>query len=128
MVGLYNPAMLKIVCEGLSFAEVKELQHCLRVHEGVESVQLDLKLEGIQRRSGLGGGTPEQVWLIVKVAASTGAVAGIVGSAVKGAADEAGKDLYRLVKEWLSKKGNHEAQVSLNDANGRLIEKVRKDE
>ena len=118
MVGLYNPAMLKIVCEGLSFAEVKELQHCLRVHEGVESVQLDLKLEGIQR----------QVWLIVKVAASTGAVAGIVGSAVKGAADEAGKDLYRLVKEWLSKKGNHEAQVSLNDANGRLIEKVRKDE
>jgi hypothetical protein len=47
---------------------------------------------------------------------------------VKGAADEAGKDLYRLVKEWLSKKGNHEAQVSLNDANGRLIEKVRKDE
>ncbi len=118
--------MLKIKCEGLSFAEVKELQHCLRVHEGVESVQLDLKLEGIQRRSGLGGGTPEQVWLIVKVAASTGAVAGVIGSAVKGAADEAGKDLYRLVKEWLSKKGNHGAQVSLYDANGRLIEKVRK--
>jgi hypothetical protein len=118
--------MLKIECEGLTFAEVKELQRCLRTHEGVESVQLDLKLEGFQRRSGFGGATPEQVWLIVKVAATSGAVAGVVGTAVKGAAEEAGKDLYNFVKGWLSKSGNPEGQLTLYDANGRLIEKIRK--
>lgn len=123
---LYNPAMLKIVCEGLTFTEVKELQHCLRTHEGVESVELDLKLEGIQRRSGLGWITPEQVWLIVKVAATSGAAAGLVGSAIKGAAEDAGKDIYKTVREWFSKRGNLEGQVTLYDANGRLIEKIRK--
>jgi len=116
--------MLKIECEGLTFAEVKELQHCLRTHERVESVQLDLKLEGIQKRSGFGGVAPEQVWLIIKVAATSGVVAGIVGNAVKGAAEEAGKDLYKVIKEWLSKK-NPEGQVTLYGADGRLIEKIR---
>ena len=118
--------MLKIECEGLTFAEVKELQRCLRTHESVESVQLDLKLEGIQRRSGFGGVAPEQVWLIVKVAATSGAVGVTVGSAVKGVAEEAGKDLYKLIKEWFGKKGNPEGQVTLYGADGRLIEKIRR--
>ncbi len=118
--------MLKIECEGLTFAEVKELQHCLKTHESVESVQLDLKMEGIQRRSGFGGAAPEQVWLIVKVAATSGAVAGIVGTALKGAAEEAGKDLYKVIREWLNKKGNPEGQATLYGADGRLIEKIRR--
>ena len=123
---LYNPVMLKIECEGLTIAEVKELQQFLRRHEGVESVQLDLKLEGIQRRSGLGWVAPEQVWLIVKIASTSAAVGVVAGSMVKGAAEDAGKDLYKVIKDWLSKKSNPEGQVTLYDANGKLIEKIRR--
>lgn len=107
-------------------AEVKELRAYLKVQSGVEAVQLEIKLEGIQRRSGYGGTAPEEIWLLVKVAATSSVLGGVVGAAVSGAAGEAGKDLYRLVKEWLRKKNNPEAQASLYGPDGRLINNSRR--
>lgn len=121
--------MLKIECKGMTPAEVKELRAYLKAQSGVEDVQLEIKLEGIQRRSGYGGTAPEEIWLLVKVAATSSVLGGVVGAAVSGAAGEAGKDLYKVVKEWLAGKfprNGDSIGLTLYGADGRPIEKIHR--
>lgn len=122
----YNPAMMKIECKGMTPAEVKELRAYLKAQTGVEDVQLEIKLEGIQRRSGYGVTAPEEIWLLVKVAATSSVFGGVVGAAVSGAAGEAGKDLYRVIKDWLRKKNIPQAQATLYGADGNPIENANR--
>ncbi len=117
--------MLKIHCSDLTIGECKELRALISKQDGIAVVDMQPDLSGIQHRSlsYIGGDIP-QFWPIVAPLAGTGGTA--VVAAGKSFLEEAGKDAYKVLKEWLSKRHNLEVQVTLYDANNRVLEKIGK--
>lgn len=118
--------MLRIHCSGLTNGEVKELQSLIQTQSGVDVVQYQPDLSGIQRRSMPMAFVLPEFWILVKMAApAVSAVAVIAGKAML---EEASKDVYKKTKEWVNQKfsGNtaRNIEVKLYGPNDRLIEKI----
>jgi hypothetical protein len=117
--------MLKVYSRGLTIGECRELQAVLK--ERGYALDLQSDLSGLQYRSGVANSIP-QFWLLITLVGT--AVGTSVAVAGKAALDEAGKDAYRLVKEWLSKRfrpeDNGSIEVTIYGADGRPIDKLRR--
>src|SRR5580658_7111953 len=109
--------MLKIDCSGLAPKECVELRTVLSEQKG-----LDVKLVGDEAGRAENRGFPvfraglPHFWLLV----TTAAAASPVATAGKAFLDEAAKDAYKTLKDWMAKKfpkSGDSIKVTLYDAN-----------